>query len=348
MHMNRLYHIDPLRDPRWERFLHGNPRSSVFHTTGWLQALYDTYRYEPVAYTSSSPDEELENGVVFCRVKSWLTGHRLVSLPFSDHCEPLVKNNDEFLALLQVARGELEKGTWRYIELRPLSAEYSGGIEKYPESYVIHFLDLRPSLEELYKKLHGDSIRRKIQKGEREHLTLEAGSSESLLAEFYQLHVTTRQRQHLPPHPLSWFHHVLKCLGKDATIRVARKDGRAIASILTLSNKQKLVYKYGCSDAEFHNLGSMPFLFWDMIRDAKQRGFLEIDLGRSEVENTGLITFKDRWGANRQSLVYVRYPPPKTKPGQRSTIMKLGKQVLAHCPGRLLQVAGNLLYPHVG
>lgn len=343
--MNRLYQIDPLRDPRWGRFLKGNPRSSVFHTAGWLQALYDTYGYEAVAYTSSSPDEELENAVVFCRVKSWLTGNRLVSLPFSDHCEPLMKGKDEFPALLRVAGEELEEGAWKYIELRPLNTEYSGGIEKNSESYVIHFLDLHPSLEELYKNLHVDSIRRKIQKGEREHLTVEAGSSKSLLAEFYQLHVTTRQRQHLPPHPLSWFHHILKCLGGDATVRVARKNERAIASIITLSNNRTLVYKYGCSDADFHNLGSMPFLFWDMIRDAKKRGFLEIDLGRSECENTGLITFKDRWGANRKSLVYVRYPPPKTK---QSIIMKLGKQVLARCPARLLQVAGNLLYPHVG
>ena len=39
----------------------------------------------------SPPDEPLENGFLFCRVESWLTGRRLVSLPFSDHCEPLCK-----------------------------------------------------------------------------------------------------------------------------------------------------------------------------------------------------------------------------------------------------------------
>jgi len=39
-------------------------------------------------------------------------------------------------------------------------------------------------------------------------------------------------------------------------IRVASKDGRPIASILTLSWKDIMVYEYGCSDERFHNLRS--------------------------------------------------------------------------------------------
>jgi hypothetical protein len=51
-------------------------------------------------------------------------------------------------------------------------------------------LDLRPTLGELYKKFHGDLIHRKIQQAESEHLTLESGSSDAFLANFYQLPVT--------------------------------------------------------------------------------------------------------------------------------------------------------------
>ncbi len=41
--------------------------------------------------TTCAPDAPLTDGVVFCEVDSWLTGRRLVSLPFSDHCEPLLQ-----------------------------------------------------------------------------------------------------------------------------------------------------------------------------------------------------------------------------------------------------------------
>jgi CelD/BcsL family acetyltransferase involved in cellulose biosynthesis len=302
---SEVFQLNPLADPRWSEMTTKHSITSVFHSVEWLSALQKTYGYEPLAYTSTPPGAPLSNGVVFCRVKSWLTGHRLVSLPFSDHCEPLVDGVDQLHELLTPALQELKDGKIKYVDIRPLSlssSETTGGAE----SYFLHLLDLRPTLDELYKKLHGDSIRRKIQRAEREKLTLEAGSSEKILQEFYNLHVITRQRQQLPPHPLKWFRNVLACLGADAQIRIARKDGSAIASIFTLSHKQKMVYKYGCSDAHSHNLGGMQFLFWDLIRHSKEHGFVELDFGRSECTNTGLVTFKDRWGTKRQLITYLR------------------------------------------
>ena len=41
---------------------------------------------------------------------------------------------------------------------------------------------------------------------------------------------------------------LIACLGDNVKIRVASKDGRPVASILTLRHKRTLVYKYGCSD----------------------------------------------------------------------------------------------------
>jgi CelD/BcsL family acetyltransferase involved in cellulose biosynthesis len=343
-----IHELSPLADPRWPKMLKSHSNTSVFHSVEWLRALQQTYGYEPLAYTSTPPGTALSNAVVFCRVKSWVTGRRLVSLPFSDHCEPLVDGVDQLHELLTPALQELREGKIKYIDIRPLSLSFSGTTES-AESYFIHLLDLRPTSEELYKKLHGDSIRRKIQRAERENLTLEVGSSEAMLSEFYKLHVITRQRQQLPPHPLKWFRNVLTCLGPDAQIRVAKKDGNAIASIFTLSHKHKMVYKYGCSDAHSHNLGGMQFLFWDLIRYAKEHGFVELDFGRSECTNTGLVTFKDRWGAKRQLITYLRYPSrPVTTEQDPSMLMKLGKKVFSHCPQGVLRLAGNFLYPHVG
>jgi hypothetical protein len=346
--VGQIFQLDPLVDPRWSDLAASHPGASVFHSVGWLNALHKTYGYEPLVYTNSPKDAPLTNGLIFCRIKSWLTGRRLVSLPFSDHCEPLVDSVEELNQLLTPALQELREGKIKYVDVRPLSLSFAGATEG-AESYFLHLLDLRPTLDELHKKLHGDSIRRKIQRAEREKLTLEAGSSETLLREFYDLHIITRQRQQLPPHPLKWFRNVLMSLGKHAHIRVARKNGNAIASIFSVSHKQKMVYKYGCSDAHSHNLGGMQFLFWDLIRDSKERGFVELDFGRSECTNTGLVIFKDRWGTKRQLITYLRYPHQthSAEPGP-STIMKLSKKVFSHCPQSVLRLAGNLLYPHVG
>lgn len=350
--MNRfppLYCIDPLTDLRWESLLENHARASVFHSISWLNALLQTYHFEPVAYTSAAKQEELTNGLLFARVKSWLTGHRLVSLPFSDHCEPLVNGFPEFQQLLAAPQDELKDGTWKYIELRPKTALYVQDLEPHPEQYIFHQLDLRPELDCLHRNLHVDSIRRRIQRAEREGLTLESGNNERLLADFYKLHLATRRRHSLPPQPRKWFRNLLDCFLERAIIRVARRHDMAIAAVLTLESRNSLVYKYGCSDAQYHNTGAMPFVFWDMIRDAKQRGFEQIDLGRTELNNTGLIRFKEHWGATPLPLIYGRYPPRKARMSLREQgVTRMAKRAFAYCPDWLLTTAGGLLYPHIG
>src|ERR1700688_3432928 len=82
--------VDPLRDYRWEELVQRHPQASIFHSKAWLSALAKTYGYTPVVYTTSPKQQMLRDGIVFCRVESRLTGRRLVCLPFSDYCEPLV------------------------------------------------------------------------------------------------------------------------------------------------------------------------------------------------------------------------------------------------------------------
>src|SRR5271170_6875855 len=142
----RVYEINPLSDPRWETFINGHARSSVFHTTKWLRALETTYGYDPVVVTTCPADAPLTNGIVFCRVKSWLTGRRLVSLPFSDHCEPLVNNASELCNLLSHVRRHEDADEWKYVEIRPILCD-PGNQTGFSRTlvYSFHSLDIRKS-----------------------------------------------------------------------------------------------------------------------------------------------------------------------------------------------------------
>src|SRR5271156_6777444 len=171
------YQLDPTKDTRWAELVERHPNASVFHTVGWLEALKRTYGYEPVAFTTSSPTGALKNGVVFCRVRSWLTGSRLVSLPFSDHCEFLASDGATLSELLMRTR-EREAGKCRYIEIRPISyrPEIRDGFRQ-SDSYLTHHLDLCKSKADLFKSLHKSSLQRKIRKAEREGIYYEEGTS---------------------------------------------------------------------------------------------------------------------------------------------------------------------------
>jgi hypothetical protein len=344
-----VYEIDPLRDPRWAEFVNRHPRAAIFHTSGWLEALRRTYDYEPVAYTTSPPGQALTNGIPFCRIRTWLTGRRLVSLPFSDHCAPLVDRSEELDSLLASLERDSGIGAWQYVEIRPGNFPMPDRADfKKTETFCLHTLDLRPSLEELFHSFHKDSVQRKIRRAEREGLTCDEGNTDSLLEKFYGLLLRTRRRQGLPPQPMQWFRNLIVCLGDKVKIRVASKDGCAISSILTLTHNKELVYKYGCSDERFNNLGGTQLLFWKAIEEAKQGELEEFDLGRSDLANTGLITFKDRWGSARSTLVYYRHSLRHSEKIVRTWQLNLARHFFAHMPDSFLAAAGRLLYKHIG
>lgn len=326
-----------------------HPQASAFHQSGWLHALSNTYGYEPCVLTSTPPGERLNDGIVFCRVSSWITGTRSVSLPFADHCQPLLERGASFAEYANWLLSECDRQRWKYVELRPLSwnAE-SGGCLPPGRSYCFHSLDLSPALEQIFQHFHKDSIQRKIRRAERERLSCETGSSPQLLDDFYHLLLKTRRRHQMLPQPRAWFRNLVGCMGDNIQIWLTRKDGIAIAAILTLRHRSSVVYKYGCSDAKFHHLGPMPFLFWRLIADSKTSGINDIDFGRSDLDNDGLITFKDRFGATRKQLTYVQYPQAEKKPGMSRWDMPAIRRAFSILPDFALPMASGLLYKHIG
>ena len=341
---------NPLSDSRWDDLVARHPQATAFHRSGWLQALARTYGYEPLVLTSSRAGQDLRDGIVLCRVSSWITGSRLVSLPFADHCQPLLNDLAEYREFDVRLRAECERRHCKHVELRPVwwSEQPGSGLQP-SRSYCFHELDLSPSLVKIFRGMHKDSIQRKIRRAERERLTYEVGSSDQLVDDFYRLLLITRRRQQLLPQPRAWFKNLVCCMVGDAQIRVARKNGIAIAAILTLRHRSSVIYKYGCSDDKYHSLGSMPFLFWKLIEESKESGAERIDFGRSDLDHQSLIAFKDRFGARRQLLTYYRYPHAErgTEPA-KTWVARALRHLLPVLPDSVLSTTGRLLYRHIG
>lgn len=342
--------VDPIIDQRWQALIERHRDAGIFHTSGWLEALRRTYGYEPVAYAIER-GQELVNGIPFCRIRSWFTGRRLVSLPFSDHCQPLVESYLELKELLSSVQEDAAEQRCKYFEIRPLILEEphvpaEAKVTK-NSGALIHRLDLRPSQEDIFRGFHKQVVR-KIARSERERVSYEEGRSEELLSKFYRLLLLTRRRHQLPPQPLVWFRNLIDCLGPRLKIRVASKDDTPIASIITLSFKGVVTYKYGCSDASFNPLGGTTLLFWRTIQDAKAEGASDFDLGRSDYETPGLIAFKDHWGAARFPLTYHRCPATPERLSARRPLGTIAKSLIAKAPDPVLAALGDLLYRHVG
>src|SRR5208282_6028706 len=157
-----IYIVNPLWDRRWDELVDWHPRASAFHQRGWVETLNQTYGYDPFVLTTTPPGQSLHNGIVLCRVVSWLTGTRLVSLPFADHCEPLLRDPGDFAEFTNWLRAECDRQAWKYVELRPRACDEKSGVFTQNQTYFLHTLDLRPTLEQIFRSLHKDSIQRRI------------------------------------------------------------------------------------------------------------------------------------------------------------------------------------------
>jgi len=90
----------------------------------------------------------------------------------------------------------------------------------------------------------------------------------------------------------------------------------------------------------------MQLLMWEAIQEAKEDGLLEFDMGRTDWDNEGLLTFKDRFGGTRSTLTYLRYPAPK-KLRAGHIQMRMAKLLFSLTPRSVLIAAGNILYRHI-
>lgn len=344
-----VHEIDPTTDPRWDGLLHRHPQASIFHTREWLEVLKRTYGYNPVAYTTSAPNGPLTNAIPFCRITGLLGKKRLVSLPFSDHCQPLAESVEQLQCLMLFLQKKRDLEKWNYVEIRPRNDIRPAGTDlSRSQSFSFHRLDLRPTADAIFNNLHKSCIQRKIRRAEKAGLVYKSGASERLLDQFNQLMLMTRRRQGVPIQPIEWFRNLVQSFGSNLTIRIALVNQQPVAGILTLRHKQTLFYKYGCSDRSFSRFGGMQMLLWRAILEAKAEGLLEFDLGRSDAENSGLVSFKDRWGARRTELTYFRYPYRQTQGSSQPGYNFLRKYVWSHAPDGVLTAAGRMLYKHMG
>src|SRR5216683_194891 len=154
--------VDPTNDPRWLALLHQSS-AGLFHSPPWLRALSEAYGFTVRAYCATDAAGEPVGGLAFCEIADAL-GRRLVSVPFSDVCDPLVSSPEAWNALF--ARLQAHGAP---IHLRCLDQGTAGADERLAVTKRArwHTLSLRGAPEALWDRLVG-STQRAIRRAERE------------------------------------------------------------------------------------------------------------------------------------------------------------------------------------
>jgi len=336
--------LNPSGQTDWNKILCRTPGGSFFHTVNWAEVLRESYHYEPI-YLSIRKQGALQALLPVMEVNSYLTGKRGVSLPFSDYCEPIVTDAEQFQKLFAAAIALGKERRWRYLELRG-----GGDFFNKPESsewHYTHSLDL----ENIGTDAFSASTRRNIRKAENQNLDITFSTSPDALQAFSRLNALTRRHHGLPPQPRRFFqcirdHILLRNLG---FIVLASLRGEAIAANVYFTFGDKIVYKYGASYRTLQYLRANNLVMWEAIRWGRDHGYRGLCLGRTEPGNDGLRRFKMGWGAQERIIRYYRYDlQNKTFTKTPRIVRPLHKKVFSNLPIPILNLLGRLLYRHMG
>ena len=168
---------------------------------------------------------------------------------------------------------------------------------------------------------------------------------------FYRLHVETRKRQGVPVQNRLFFdnihaHAISRGLGM---IVLARYRGRVIAGGLYVHFGRSALYKFGASLEEYSAVRPSNLVMWEAIQRYGKMGIGTLSLGRTEIDNLGLVQYKNGWGCKPRTLRYFSW---NSEEYQQRTWWKMAasfsRPILRKMPSPLLRVIGRVLYPHVG
>lgn len=333
--------IDPTREPSWERFLMRHPQATIFHAPAWARVIGETYRFRP-RYLVAREGTEIVAGIPLFQVN----GSRLIGLPFSDLCPPLLDANATGRALLEAAKRAASSDGVHALELRGGADLEAHGFAR-AAAYLHHEIPLDAPLETLLDHFRANA-RQHIRQAERAGLTVRVTRAPEDMERFYALNVATRKKHGLIPQPRLFFQNIQRHLIDEGAgfLMLCEHDDRTIAGDLQLVFKDTLVGKYNASDTRYLRLRPNHLLLQRTVELGVALGYRSIDLGRCELENEGLRRFKLGWGATETMLSYYCYPPAGAASAAERTrgARRLLGLFVRFAPNWALRQAGALLY----
>ena len=298
--------VDPLVDGLYRRLLDRHV-SRLFHSPPWLHVLRDAYGFRPQALLLLGPDGEPEGGVVACRIADAM-GARVVSLPFSDYCDPLVESCEDWETLFDALRSGGERVIVRCVHSTVTAADARLAVLK---TARWHGLSLLPDLSALWRGLEPPK-RRAIRRARRQGVELAALEGDAFLDAFYRLHLGVRKHKYrLLPQPRRFFDAIRRRF-EEANAwypLAARCGGRIVAAVILLRWGGTLYYKFSASDPAALDLRPNDFLMWRAIEFAAELGCAQLDLGLSDDDQSGLVRFKRQFGAEEKEIRFLCHDP---------------------------------------
>jgi lipid II:glycine glycyltransferase (peptidoglycan interpeptide bridge formation enzyme) len=280
------------------------------------------------------------------KVKSFIFGERIISLPFLDVIEvkDIEKEDVSETLNFEVRLSEFYAG---FFSLKKKLIEF-GFKENFVKAHIVSELT---SEEDFWKRFHKHT-RNDIRKAEKSGLKIKKINSLIELKKFYFLYLKEMKNFGTPQHSFKFFENCFNLLKKDFCGFNCYKRKKLIASVILFINNDYGYVSFNVSDSNFRNFRPNDFLYGNLIRWAIKNKIKFFDLGQVDLNPTknsreeNLLKFKRKWlGKEYRRIYFTKGFDYKQK---KKESLKKFRRIWRHLPTPIIKIIGPRVVSRMG
>ena len=297
--------LSDFRDEDWTAFVRAHPDATLYHTLPWRDFIADVFGHAP-RYLAALSGQRIAGVLPLFYIRIPLVGSKLISLPYDIGSGGALAESDTVEQALAGAAVKLARDlAVDYLELRhgsPRSALSALGLRtQMPVLISDMTLDSDAAVQARIAADHRKAVRKAITRG----VTVRPAETLDDFHAFYDVYLRVFREFGTPPYSGRYFTELWRRLQPDGSVRLflAETGRRCVGGLTMFCWQRSLVSKFAACLPEAVPRRAYAALYWRAIEFGLAGGYRRLSWGTSSKDQTGLIEFKERWGATTQPVV---------------------------------------------
>ncbi|WP_246840575.1 FemAB family XrtA/PEP-CTERM system-associated protein [Lacimicrobium sp. SS2-24] len=282
---------------KWDEFVASCDKATFFHLSGWLQINQQVMGHKG-HYLYATQADKIVGVLPLVEQKSRLFGHALISTPFCVYGGVAADSIDVQRQLEDAAIELAHQLQVDYLELRNVQAsEHPKLTEKCAHSYFAWPLAEDP-----------DAILAGVKKKQRAVIRHSLKNELSFRVDkdtdtAYDIYSESVRNLGTPVFPKNYFEALQQVFPEQCNVLTVEHDGKPVSSVLNFYFRDQVLPYYGGGTPAARDLKSNDFMYYQLMCDARAKGFTHYDFGRSK-DDSGAYKYKKHWGMEPVPLHY--------------------------------------------
>jgi FemAB-related protein (PEP-CTERM system-associated) len=338
----RIHQLDAAGTDAWNRFVTDHEAATFFHLAEWQTVLQRAFNF-PTYYLYAKQDGDISGVLPLALVKRPPFGSALISTPLCVAGGAIGRDQATIERLEAAAAQKAKELNVGYLELRRTTAPTR---EVFINTNYAGFRRELPSTADKALLAIPRKQRAEVRKGMKAELSTRFDHG---IDPFYSVYAESVRNLGTPVFSRKYAQTLRDVFGQQCGVLTVLREGMPLASVLSFYFRDEVLPYYGGGLPSARAFSAYAYMYWELMRDAVERGIKFFDFGRSML-GSGTLAFKKNWGFEPTPLYYTfdlvkATEPPNMSPtsARNHLLVSAWKKLPLPVSNRL----GPLVYPAI-